>query len=670
MKEGESAYYTTAVACFKRRKNMNILTAEGLSKSYGIKMLFDQVSFSMDDSDRVGLIGINGTGKSTFLKVIAGVEQADAGAMAVGNRVIIEYLPQNPAFDPEATVLEYIYSGTSPIMEVLREYESALHLINLGGSDKQLEQRFLDLTAKMDALDAWQIESDAKKVLTMLGVEYFDSKLGTLSGGQRKRVALAGALIRPADLLILDEPTNHIDTDTVDWLESFLAKRRSALLMITHDRYFLDRVANRIVELDQAKLYNYNGNYSTFLEQKEERLKQEQSSEEKRQNLYRRELAWIRRGAKARTTKQKARIDRFEELQAAKPESRQGDVDIALSASRLGKKVIELNNITKSFEDRTVIRDFSYIVQRDDRIGIVGENGQGKSTLLKMIAGWITPDSGTIDIGPTVKIGFFSQENELMDDSLRVIEYIKEAAENVRTSDGSLISAAQMLERFLFPSRMQGTRIANLSGGEKRRLYLLRILVEAPNVLLLDEPTNDLDIQTLTILEDYLEDYPGAVITVSHDRFFLDRTAETIFAFEGEGKIVYHVGNYAEYSEVRQKRLDAEQLQSKQELKGNSATANSRETPAVGPERNSNKPLKLTFKEQKEFDEIDDRIAETEQQLAEVIEGINQAGSDYGTLQTLTDKQQELEAKLNELLERWTYLNELVETIEQNKCKG
>jgi len=649
---------------------MNILTAEGLSKSYGVKMLFDDVSFSMDESDRVGLIGINGSGKSTFLKVIAGLEPTDSGSIAIGNRIVVEYLPQNPAFEPNATVLEYIYSGTSPVMKVLKEYETALAILNLGGADKQLEQRFLELTAQMDALDAWQIESDAKKVLSMLGVDNFDAKLDTLSGGQRKRVALAGALIRPADLLILDEPTNHIDTETVDWLESFLAKRKSALLMITHDRYFLDRVANRIVELDQAKLYNYTGNYSTFLEQKAERLKSEQASEEKRQNLYRRELAWIRRGAKARTTKQKARIDRFEEIQAAKPDSRPGDVDIALSASRLGKKVIELSHITKSFGERTVIQDFSYIVQRDDRIGIVGENGQGKSTLLKMIAGWITPDAGTVDVGTTVKIGFFSQENEQMDDNLRVIEYIKEAAENVRTSDGSLISAAQMLERFLFPSGMQGTRIAKLSGGEKRRLYLLRILVEAPNVLLLDEPTNDLDIQTLTILEDYLEDYSGAVITVSHDRFFLDRTVETIFAFEGEGKVVYHVGNYAEYSEVRQKRMAEAQAEVKSEMKENKTTAGASEPNSVsGNERGSNRPLKLSFKEQKEYETIDDRISETEQQLAEVNEGINQAGSDYGLLQSLTAKQQELETQLNDLLERWTYLNELVEIIEQNKGK-
>lgn len=659
---------------------MNILTAEGLSKSYGVKMLFDGVAFSMDETDRVGLIGINGSGKSTLLKVIAGIEPPDAGNIAVGNRISIEYLPQNPAFDGEATVLEQIFSGDSPIMEVLREYESALQLINLGLVDKALEQRFMELTTKMDTLDAWQVESDAKKILSMLGIDDTEAKMETLSGGQRKRVALAGALIRPADLLILDEPTNHIDTDTVDWLESFLAKRRSALLMITHDRYFLDRVANRIVELDNAKLYNYSGNYSTFLEQKAERLKLEAATEDKRQNLYRRELAWIRRGAKARTTKQKARIDRFEDLQAAKPESRGGDVDIALSASRLGKKVIELDHVNKTFGNRTVIRDFSYIVQRDDRIGIVGENGQGKSTLLKMIANWITPDSGTIDIGPTVRIGFFSQENEQMNDSLRVIEYIKEAAENVRTSDGSVISASQMLERFLFPSGMQGTRISSLSGGEKRRLYLLRILVEAPNVLLLDEPTNDLDIQTLTVLEDYLEDYPGAVITVSHDRFFLDRTAETIFAFEGDGQIVYHVGNYAEYSDVRKKRLAESQALGKSEKRehhNNAGTAATQSTSqsvthsvnntASAGDRSPGRPLKLTFKEQKEFDEIDDHISATEQQLAEANEGIGNAGSDYGLLQELTAKQQELEAKLSELMERWTYLNELVEAIEQSK---
>lgn len=658
---------------------MNILTAEGLSKNYGIKNLFHQVSFSMDDNDRVGLIGINGTGKSTFLRVIAGIEPPDEGAVAVNNQIAIEYLSQNPAFDPEATVLEQIYKGNSPVMELLRNYEHALQQLQSGESNSEWEQRFMDLSAQMDALDAWQIESEARKILSVLGIEDPLAKMGTLSGGQRKRVALAGALIRPAQLLILDEPTNHIDTDTIDWLETFLARRKGALLMITHDRYFLDRVTNRIIELDQAKLYSYSGNYSTFLEQKEERMRQEQASEDKRQNLLRRELAWIRRGAKARTTKQKARIERFEQLQAAAPESRGGDVDISLSASRLGKKVIELEHISKSFGDRTVIRDFSYIVQRDDRIGIVGENGQGKSTLLKLLAGWLEPDDGKIDIGPTVKIGFFSQENEQMDEQLRMIEYIKQAAENVRVADGSLVSAAQMLERFLFPSNMHGARISSLSGGEKRRLYLLRILVEAPNVLLLDEPTNDLDIQTLTILEDYLEDYEGAVITVSHDRFFLDRTAVTIFAFEGDGRIVYHVGNYEDYSRVRKQRLDAlqaeeqqakRQTESKNSVGKNTGSAKEGE-PSAGqnatPSERRQRPAKLSYKEQREYEEIDDKIADAEQQLAEINEAINQAGSDYALLQELTAKQQAMEEQLNELMDRWTYLNELVEKIEQQK---
>lgn len=641
---------------------MNILTAEQLSKSYGMKVLFDQISFGMDEGDRIGIIGINGTGKSTLLKVIAGIEPADTGKLAIGNRIGIEYLPQNPQYNPNATVIEQIFQGTSPLMQLLQEYESTMQQIEQSGVNAQIEQKLLDLHNRMDAADAWQMETEAKKILSQLGIPDMSAQMGTLSGGQRKRVALAGALIRPADLLIIDEPTNHIDTSTVDWLEQYLTRSKSALLMITHDRYFLDRVANRILELDQGKLYSYTGNYSVFLEKKAERMEQQEASEKKRQNLFRKELAWIRRGAKARTTKQKARIERFEKLEDAKPEARAGDIEISLAASsRLGKKVIELHNVNKTFEDQNVICDFSYIVQRDDRIGIIGPNGSGKSTLLKLIAGWLTPDQGEVIIGPTVKIGFFSQENEQMNENMRVIEYIKEAAEQVRTSDGGTISASQMLERFLFPPGIQWTPISNLSGGEKRRLFLLRILMESPNVLLLDEPTNDLDIQTLTILEDYLDDFPGAVIVVSHDRYFLDRTIETIFAFEGKGTLRYHTGNYSEYADylkllAKQSSAPDPEIKEKETDTDNSA------------ERKKDKTLKFSFKEQKEYEEIDDRIANTEQKLQDVKSAIHATGSDFERLQTLIADQQTLEAELEHLMERWTYLNELAEEIERHKA--
>jgi ABC transport system ATP-binding/permease protein len=602
---------------------MNLWIGEQLSKSYGVKMLLEQVDFSIGDGDRVGLIGVNGTGKSTFLKMVAGIETADSGSITKRNGIRIEYLAQNPPVDDESTVLQYIYEGISPEIQLEGEYE-------------------------------------AKKILNQLGISDVDAKMGTLSGGQRKRVAMAAALIHPADLLILDEPTNHIDAETVQWLEQYLSRAGCALLMITHDRYFLDRVANRIIELDQGQLYSYTGNYSVFLEQKAERLEQQQASEQKRQNLYRRELAWIKRGAKARTTKQKARIERFEKIKDAAPGSSGNEtLDIALSSSRLGKKVIELDGVGKAYENRQIIRDFSYIVQRDDRIGVVGPNGTGKSTLLKLIAGRIAPDQGQIDIGSTVKIGYFSQEHEEMNQNLRVIEYIKEAAEQIRTSDGTVISASQMLERFLFSPTVQWTQISNLSGGEKRRLYLLRILVEAPNVLLLDEPTNDLDIQTLTVLEDYLDEFGGAVIVVSHDRYFLDRTVDSLLVMEGEGRISHHVGNFTEYRDrlKSQPSMEVSQAAPKKAAQSEPEDTNARR-----------KTLKFSFKEQKEYDEIDGRIAAVEAELAVVNEAIEHSGSDYMKLEELTRSQKQLEESLEQLIERWTYLNELAEQIEQAKA--
>ncbi|MEB3101701.1 ABC-F family ATP-binding cassette domain-containing protein [Ferviditalea candida] len=642
---------------------MNIIAADNLSKSFGMKRLLDGISFYMDQGDRVGLIGINGTGKSTFLKLIAGVEQPDAGSVSSANGLTIQYLPQNPPYDPDATVLQQIFKGQSPIMQLLLEYETAMQMMHDGIKENNPQQRLIELSARMDAANAWQLEAEAKKILSKLGIEEYGMRMEQLSGGQRKRVLLASVFINPADLLILDEPTNHLDTQAVDWIEQHLKRSGTSLLMITHDRYFLDRAANRIIELDQGKLYSYGGNYSHFLEKKAERLEQEKASELKRQNLLRRELEWIRRGAKARTTKQKARIDRFEQLQQSKPDSFDNELDMALAGSRLGKKVIQLQDVCKTFADRSLIKDFSRIVQKNDRIGIIGPNGSGKSTLLKLIAGQLSPDDGVIETGPTVKIGFFSQESDELNPSLRVIEYIKEAAENIRTADGALISASQMLEKFMFPPDSQWSVIHKLSGGEKRRLFLLRILMSSPNVLLLDEPTNDLDIQTLTILEEYIDEFPGAVIAVSHDRYFLDRIAETILSFEGGGIIQHHTGNYTDYRNFRtQTEMNSEQAdgEAKQKEKAKDSA----------PENHRIRQLKFSFQEQRDYEQIDQWIADAEKELEETSHAIDAAGSDFERLQELAKTQQSLEQRLEELIERWTYLNELAEEIERQKRAG
>ena len=636
---------------------MNLLSVENLSKSYVEKILFKNISFGIEEGDKIGLIGVNGTGKSTFLKVLAGIDFPDQGTVTVGNNVRIEYLPQNPNFDDDATVLQQVFKGIAPVMQVLREYEHTVEMINNIPGDDKLQKKLILLSQQMDAWDAWQLESEAKIILTKLGIANFAEKVGKLSGGQRKRIALASALINPAELLILDEPTNHIDNETVDWLEQYLNKRKGALIMVTHDRYFLDRVVNRIIELDRGSLYSYSGNYSKFLELKVEREEQQQASEKKRQNLLRNELAWIKRGAKARTTKQKARIDRFEKLQQEKPEIAADKLEIPVGASRLGKKVIELEHISKGFAGSKLIEDFSYVCLRNDRVGIIGPNGSGKSTLLNIVSGSLNPDSGTVERGQTVITGYFSQENNELDESLRAIDYIKEEAEVIPTADGKLISASQMLERFLFPPGVQWTPIAKLSGGERRRLYLLRVLMGAPNVLLLDEPTNDLDIQTLTILEDYLDEFPGAVIVVSHDRYFLDRIVDKIFAFEGNGVVTQYLGDYSEYQEyskIRSLELENSKAESDIVKKDNHV------------EKPKDSRLKFTFKEQKEYAEIDGIIAQLEKKLKEVNERINQAGSDFALLQELVEIQQGLEKQLDELLERWTYLNELAEEIARN----
>ena len=641
---------------------MNILTAESLTKSYGVKVLFKDITFGIDEGEKIGIIGVNGTGKSTLLKILAGAEQAEAGQVITNNNLHLEYLPQDPYFEDTATVLQQVFKGTSPIMQLLREYETALDKLNRDPNNAVYQNSLMTLGQKMEALNAWQLESEAKTILTKLGITQFDTLVGTLSGGQRKRVALASALINPADLLILDEPTNHIDNETVDWLEQYLNKRKGALLMITHDRYFLDRVVNRIIELDQGKLYPYPGNYSRYLELKAEREEQEESSERKRQNRLRNELAWIRRGAQARSTKQKARIERFEQLQEDKPSEKIGKVEITAGATRLGKKVVECSHLHKEYPGRgVVVEDFSVILSRHDRMGIIGPNGSGKSTLLNLLAGRIKPDQGELEWGPTVKIGYFTQENVELNPNIRVIDTIKEVAEVIPTPDGGTITASQMLERFLFTPAQQWTQVEKLSGGEKRRLFLLQVLMSAPNVLFLDEPTNDLDVQTLSILEEYLEDFPGVVIVVSHDRYFLDRVAERILSFDGNGIIRSTVGNYSEYREQMQRiSLESQNLGKINDQKPDTIVL---ENPGKTKERT----LKMSYKEQREYEQIEELITKCESELQKIAQEMNEVGSEYGKLNELLKTQEAFERRLEEYFERWTYLNELAEKIAQSK---
>lgn len=635
---------------------MNILSAENISKSYGERLLFDDIALGINEGDKIGLVGINGTGKTTLLKVIAGMETSDTGRVVISNNVTIGYLPQNVDFYDDVTVIEQVFNGTSPVFKLLKEYEIVVEKISLNKNDVFLQKELTRLSEKIDAAGGWQVENEAKSILTKLGITEFNAPVMKLSGGQKKRVAIAAALIDDADLLILDEPTNHLDSTAIEWLEQYLNKRKGALLMVTHDRYFLDRVTNRMIELDNGKLYSYSGNYSIFLEKKIERQENQKSTEEKRQNLIRRELAWIKRGAKARTTKQKARIQRFESLSEESADISSEKIDITVGSSRLGKKIIELSNINKEFEGTKYIDEFSYILQKDDRIGIVGPNGCGKSTLLNIICGRLMPDAGKIETGETVKIGYYSQETEYMNNDVRVIDYIREEAEFIRNSEGELISASKMLEKFLFSPEAQWKPVLKLSGGEKRRLYLLRILMSSPNILILDEPTNDLDIETLNILEDYIEEFPGAVIAVSHDRYFLNKIANKIFAFEGNGVIRQYTGNYFDY---RQSETD--------ELTKASNTEKKVESEDINSKKLKNRPLKFTYKEQKEYEEIDSVIEGVENEIADINEEINNVSSDFVLLQELLSKKEELDERLQYLMDRWTYLNELAEKIDKSK---
>lgn len=633
---------------------MNLITIENVSKSYTERMLLDEVSLGINEGDRIGIIGINGTGKSTLLKLLAGLEEPDAGTIVKGKELRLAYLPQTPVFSEEKTVLENVTEG----LEHPEEYRD--------------------------------IAGEAAAMLRKLGIPDMGGNPSVLSGGQRKRAALVRTLLMPADVLILDEPTNHLDSAMTEWLEEYLKKNGRALVMVTHDRYFLDAVVNRIVELDRGKLYSYKENYTGFLVAKAEREATQLATERKAKSLYREELAWMMRGARARSTKQKAHIERFEALKNRERIEEQKEVEIGALSSRLGKKTIEAAGIGKSFGDKVVIRDFSHIFLSTDRIGIIGENGCGKSTLLKLITGKIAPDTGTVEFGTTVKAGFFMQENEPLNPELRVIDSVRNVAEYIETSDGTL-SASQMCEKFLFTDSLQYTVIGKLSGGEKRRLALLHVLMEAPNVLILDEPTNDLDIRTLTILEEYLRQYTGIVIAVSHDRYFLDKVANRIFAFEGDGIIRRYEGNYSDYRAVceREGRLAAPALSGKRlpssdgvaafSGKGTqpSKTAEAEKKPDEagndGTEKADSRStwkkreqkLKFSYKEQKEYETIDADIAALEEKVAALETEMAEAAADYGKLQELSAEKEKVEAELEEKMERWVYLNELAEEMEK-----
>lgn len=637
---------------------MSILLVENLYKTYGEKTLFDKISFSISEKQRIGLIGPNGTGKSSLLKALSGLDPAEQGSITHANQFQIEYVAQEPELDEELSVLEQIYYGDSTIMRTMRDYEQALLDLEADPANEKKLQRLMNCQQKMDEQEAWEANTVAKTVLTKLGLRDFSRQVKYLSGGQKKRVAIAKALIQPADLLILDEPTNHLDNETVEWLETFLAGYKGSLLMVTHDRYFLNRVTNHIFELDNGKLYVYEGNYETYLEKKAEREELALQNEDKRQNTLRRELAWLRRGAKARTTKQKARIQRVESLQEETGPAAKGSVEFAIGSQRLGKKVIEVEGLSKSLDGKKLVDGLDYLIVPGERLGIIGPNGSGKTTLLNMLAGRMKPDSGSVEVGETVKIGYYTQDHDELDGNLRVVDYVKETAQVIHTVDGQTITAEQMLERFLFPRYMQYTYIRKLSGGEKRRLYMLKVLMEEPNVLFLDEPTNDLDIQTLGILEEYLENFPGVVLTVSHDRYFLDRVVDHLLAFEGEGRVIRFQGSYSDYMEEKKERDDLAASVKKE------AEAAAAEAADGGGQPRKEKRKKLSYKEQQEWDTIEDRIMALEEKKEQIEAEIVAAGSDFGRISELYAEQKKVESELEATMERWEELSLLVEELE------
>jgi len=626
---------------------MKFLKAEKLEKSIGVKVLWRDLSFSIIEGEKIGIVGINGSGKSTLLKVLRGLDGVDAGEIISPKDYSIAYLSQEPTFDPEIPVLEQVLSSPNPVNETVKKYEQVTELLSESPEDERLQQEYFRLCKEMDLLEGWDVATRAKTVLSKLGIQDYHAKVGTLSGGQRKRVALAEVLLTPADLLLLDEPTNHLDVDMIDWLQEELNRTQEAVLFVTHDRYFLDKVATKIFEIADGKLYSYIGNYESYLEQKALREEEELLRQEKARNLYRRELAWIKRGAKARSTKQKARIQRFEQLEDSLEKKVKDQMTLSANTTRLGKDVIEMVDCFKAFGEKKILDHFSLLVKPKDRIGIAGGNGCGKSTLLNIIAGKETLDKGTIRIGQTVKIAYFTQDSVDLDDNKRIIEYVRETRDSLQL-EGKSVSASQLLERFLFPLSMQGNFIRTLSGGEKKRLYLLKLLMEEPNVLLLDEPTNDLDTETLTILEDFLEDFQGVVIAVSHDRYFLDKVCDQLLIFKGNGVIDKYFGSFSEYLKMAGKTLE----------RTNQREAKKEEAPkASGKEKK-----KISYLEKKEWEEIDGKIADTEAKLAQIREEMALSGSDYAKLENLMQEEQRLSGELERLIERWAYLSELFDS--------
>ncbi|MFM6358537.1 MAG: ABC-F family ATP-binding cassette domain-containing protein [Planktothrix sp.] len=642
---------------------MSIFTLQSVKKEFGTKEILREANFSLDTTDKVGLIGTNGSGKSTLLKMIAGQEPIDGGQLWVNPRAKVIYLPQQPNLDENRTVLEQIFADSGEQMHLIQEYEDLSHKLAKHPEDSQLLTRFSQVTQKMDATNAWELENRAKIILTKLGIEDFDTPIRQLSGGYRKRIALATALLVEPDVLLMDEPTNHLDAMSVEWLQDYLKNYRGALLLITHDRYFLDQVTNRILELDRGDLFTYSGNYSYFLEKKAEAEDIAVSQQRKHRGVLRRELEWLKRGPKARSTKQKARIQRIEVMQETEFKQAQGKVEISTPGRRIGKKVIELNHVFKSYDNRVLIQEFTYSFNPDDRLGIIGGNGVGKSTLLDMITGRVQPDSGILEIGSTIHIGYFDQHSEdlleAMNENQRVIDYLKEVAEYVKTADGTQITASQMLERFLFPPSQQYAPLSKLSGGEKRRLFLLRVLMSAPNVLILDEPTNDLDVQTLSVLEDYLEDFNGCVIVVSHDRYFLDRTVETIFAFEPGGILRQYPGNYSVYLDYKKaEELELNRQTTKVEEKPKDTEKELEKSQRYSWDKSGQR--KLSSKERREYEKLEVKIAELEAKKIELEQELYHAPP--GAVSKVQDLHQQVETITQEIdnaTERWLELAEI-----------
>jgi ABC transport system ATP-binding/permease protein len=638
---------------------MFCLSVQSLQKDFGIKEILKDATFSLDSSDKVGLIGTNGSGKSTLLKMLAGLEPSDGGDLLINSGTRIVYLPQQPDLDESRTVLEQVFADSGEHMDLVREYERISDQLTHGQGDAiQLSTQLSEVTHRMDAIGAWDLETNAKIILSKLGIDDFSAIIGNLSGGYRKRIALATALLSEPDVLLMDEPTNHLDASSVEWLQSYLSRYRGALLLITHDRYFLDRVTNRILEIDRGDLFTYDGNYSYYLEKKALAEESEISTQRKHRGLARRELEWLRRGAKARSTKQKARSDRAHELIDKEFKQVQGKVDITTAGRRIGKKVVELANVSKGYDGRTLIKDFTYEFNPDDRIGIIGGNGAGKSTLMDMITGRIQPDSGHVEIGTTIHMGYFDQHSDdlAINPEQRVIDYLKEVAELVKTSDGSIITASQMLERFLFPGNQQYAPIHKLSGGERRRLFLLRVLMSAPNLLILDEPTNDLDVQTLAVLEEYLESFNGCVIVVSHDRYFLDRTVTTIFALKSGGELRQYPGNYSVYLDHRKAEEAAESKNPTPE-KREITVPSSPPPAAVAP---SPKARKLTYKEKRELESLETQIPkmEAEKEALQTTLYKNPPGG-FSEVKQMSERLAELEKSVGTATERWLKLSEL-----------